>query len=687
MTLPSLQLISEAENGNRTVLKTEPWLKYLVLTKENKVNLEHIDSIDKLSSNQTLHYVKQTLKTLERLTLPESMKQTIEDVLKWSEVAKGGMPSVRATWKKQGIDLYAHNIGSAEIYRHVHPENRPVYLLILTHGLIGQFLRGEVMLKENIPLTRLMEEGYYEKDELLVLLKALNQCVIEGVSQRLWQGIQDDVQTVIQQIVDGDYQELPLKEKLKRLRLSSIQKGENFQQLYEELVWKDMTIRLEDLLFNTQLWYVEPALRDFSFEEFIKIFLLIDQHSKHKRFMRKHITLEPLMHTMYYDHQGKKKINLYKKRIIEKYLKSVSIEEILNGITPTNKHVNIAVDVDWETILFDFEFSPVGEKLIDFCVEAEKADIEHEKAILLLFDLFELRRDAYDRFHNEDSYLAHMHASGDDKRVILDFIKGEKILDVGPGSGVALDMVEEAFPDKTVTGVDISANVIEALQRKKQTENRQWSVLQGDALNLSDTFEENSLDTIIYSSIFHEFFSYIPYNGKKFNHETIEAALKSGFRSLKKGGRIIIRDGIMTEPADQMRIIEFKNAKNAAEGIQFLDQYIKDFQGRKIEASYIGSYKFQMPVNDAMEFLYTYTWGEESYVHVVNEQFGYYTPSDYKKMLTRTLGEENFELVTFQHYLQAGYTEHLSEKIRFFDEQGKEVPLPDSTCLIVIEKK
>jgi hypothetical protein len=30
----------------------------------------------------------------------------------------------------------------------------------------------------------------------------------------------------------------------------------------------------------------------------------------------------------------------------------------------------------------------------------------------------------------------------------------------------------------------------------------------------------------------------------------------------------------------------------------------------------------EMPVNDAMEFLYTYTWRPESYVHEVQGRFG-----------------------------------------------------------------
>ena len=87
-----------------------------------------------------------------------------------------------------------------------------------------------------------------------------------------------------------------------------------------------------------------------------------------------------------------------------------------------------------------------------------------------------------------------------------------------------------------------------------------------------------------------------------------------------------------------------------------------------------------------MEFLYTYTWGEESYVHEINEQFGYFTPSRYKKFIKETLGEA-VEIIEFRHYLQDGYTLALSQRIEFMNEHGAAVSLPDSTCLIVIQKK
>lgn len=85
-----------------------------------------------------------------------------------------------------------------------------------------------------------------------------------------------------------------------------------------------------------------------------------------------------------------------------------------------------------------------------------------------------------------------------------------------------LDMIEEETEDKRIYGIDISENVIDTLKKKKQNEGRSWNVIKGDAINLSSSFEKESVDTIVYSSILHELFSYIEYEGKKFNHEVIK---------------------------------------------------------------------------------------------------------------------------------------------------------------------
>ena len=92
-----------------------------------------------------------------------------------------------------------------------------------------------------------------------------------------------------------------------------------------------------------------------------------------------------------------------------------------------------------------------------------------------------------------------------------------------------------------------------------------------------------------------------------------------------------------------------------------------------------------MNVNDAMEFLYTYIWGEESYPNEVKEQFGYFTVSEYVKFIKDNL--PNCKIIEAKSFLQDGYEEHLLDKISIYDENMNVVKLPDSTSIFVIEKE
>jgi Methylase involved in ubiquinone/menaquinone biosynthesis len=692
--LHSLDLIAAYKQGNLSVLKNNHWLRYLALTQESNINMERVDSIAELKKNLVLDYVGRTLSILDSLSLPKRQSNIIEEVLVWSEVAKCGLRHQREQWIQKGYNLFVHNIGSAQIYQDEaeHHENHPdkdvIVALIRTHGLIGQYIRGEVPLQFNQLLTELVKKETMDGNEFHSILRALNQAIIAGVSPELWDNVKDEANSVIQTIIHGEYDmTIGFAERLKRLRSLSIRNGENFEQEYAKSMSPDGVLPILKLVFaNCDFWFVEAALYDFNFEKFIKILLLICTCAQEIDGNKiKHISFERLMKGLYYQHEGQKKINIYKKRVIEKYLDNYTIPEIMAGVRKTNPHVEHRVETSRElddTVFFDFQFSPAGEKLIDFCNEAEKADLLYERAIILLFDLFELRRDPYDRFYEEDKYLVTMNNGVDYKKIILDYICGDRILDVGPGGGVLLDLIEGKFPQKKVTGIDISQNVIEALQRKKQSEQKKWQVIYGDALNLAGCLAAESVNTVIFCSIIHELYSYIEYERNKFNYKTIACVLKSAFDVLAPGGRIIIRDGIMTEPVAQRRMIRFLSD----DGLKFLARYAADFQGRKIEYRVIDHNQVIMPVNDAMEFLYTYTWGEQSYAHEINEQFGYFTPAEYVSFIQENLGHDA-QVIECRHFLQEGYSTALAHKIEFFDENQKPIPLPDSTCLIVIQKR
>jgi SAM-dependent methyltransferase len=568
----------------------------------------------------------------------------------------------------------------------VYPRNSMTRILIETHGLIGQYIRGEIPFAENRSLLEIIRKGWLNPQELELALLALNECIITGVDPALWEQVRDEVEQLVGWIAwDNAPVAWSVKERLERLRSVSIHEGEPFEQSYIELERElDVNKALASLETRT-LWYVESALQDFSLQELVKVFLLTlrDGAGLEQPAAVRHISFESLMNTMYYDYRGVKKINVYKKRMIEKYLSTLSWQDILKGKKAHSPHMNGIVEYKEElpsTIFFNFEFSSAAEKLIDFCIEAEKTPL-YDKAVLLLFDLFGLRRDAYDRFHNEETYLTDMNQTADYKKVILDYVTGTRILDIGPGGGVLLDLIEQERPDAKPLGIDISVNVIEALKRKKQLEGHRWDVIKGDALRLEEFIEPGSMDTIIFSSILHELYSYIERDGTRFNPRTVEAALQSAYRVLAPGGRMIIRDGIMTEPAEQRRRIQFLEP----DGMEWLLRYARDFAGRQIEIKRVNEHEAILPVNDAMEFLYTYTWGAEAYVHEVQEQFGYFTPSQYEECIRRTLGAQAVIRVC-RHYVQEGYAEALAGRIELTDEQGQPISLPDSTCLIVIEK-
>ncbi|WNS41379.1 class I SAM-dependent methyltransferase [Paenibacillus sp. MMS20-IR301] len=692
--LKSLQAIEAYREGGQLHLGGCQWLQYIVQAEQAVVNLERVGSLRELEQqNPVLDYVERSLVILDRLPLSYWIKELVEETLVWSETAKGGTLRQRRGWQAEGINIFVHNIGSAELYRRyavsggedaITADKRLiVHRLIETHGLIGQQLRGEVPPSVNLPLPGLVEQGLLTAEELERLLLALNHCIIAAVSPELWQELRPQVTELIADLCAGELPaEVPMKERLRRMRAGAIAGGEAYDAEWSSLVEAGFAPARLEVLQPVTFWYVESALQTFSLEQFLKVVVLAGGAAELPGLG--HISFEAVMNGIYYDYKGSKKINVYKKRIIEKYLSELDWTEINSGAQPSgNPHLShrlLRKEHLPDTLFFSFEFSPAAEKLIEFCIEAEKSAL-YERAVLLLFDLFGLRRDAFDRFHNEDTYLSQMNDTADYKAVILDYVTGRKVLDIGPGGGVLLDLIEQRMPEAAPVGIDISSNVIEALRQRKQREGRRWEVLQGDALNLKDYVEAGTVDTVIFSSILHELYSYVPLNGRKFNHSTVAAALASAFEVLADGGVIIIRDGIMTEPAELRRRVRLLEA----DGMDWLKRYTEDFAGRDIQVEQLSTQEVLMPVNDAMEFLYTYTWGEEAYIHEVQEQFGYFTPTEYTTFINQTLGGRA-RIEIFRHYLQEGYTEALQDRVVIMDESGQAVPLPDSTCFIVIRK-
>lgn len=670
-----LKAIRSINNANKN--SSELWLTYLYNTLEKNYNYLNVSSLKEITNHSVLNYCLKTLQVLDEINKEEKLAKDIlylvEETLKWSEVAKCGRKSERSLWRKKGYDLYAHNIGSSQIYLETN-NNIIISTLIKTHGLVGQFLKGETTLNKNYELYLLIKNKLITKNKLRKVLIVLNKCIISGVSKNLYKDIEPKVIETIDLIINNQFN----NQENYITRLEKLNKTLSKEELnYLTRLNNKVKTCLEDLFSKVDIWYFESAIESFSLKEQIKILLIIQKHLTEKI---DNVTFEKLMKDLYFNYHQKRELNLYKKRVIEYYLNTISYQDILHNKIKISPHIKTNIKIENNNLIFNFKYSIQIKKLIEFCEVASINDSNYQKAIYMLYDLFGFRKDKFDRFFEETTYLEQMNHSKSDKEKILNYLVGQNILDIGSGGGIILNLLEKHNPNLNITGMDISQNVIEKLKTLKLKENHQWNIFKGDALNLNKYIKNNSQDTIIFSAIIHELYSYITFNGKKFNTETIKVVLTEAYKALRKGGRIIIRDGVMEENKDAYRIIEFYNPKD----IEILNRFCHDFQGRNIKYTKLSENKVKLLVNDALEFLYTYTWGEEAYPMEVQEQFAYFTLKEYTKFIKEIL--PNSKIIVKKEYLQKGYNVNLLSKIAIYDENLNICNLPNSTLLIVIEK-
>ena len=687
----------------------QKWFEYLSYGNSQSVNMERIKSVSMITGNEVLEYVLRTLEIFDaeieasgvqaregKDAIKESGVKTkkgkdairenrvpnqdncsladlslnelkiVKTVLQWSEVSKCGSLEDREYWKQMGYDLEIHNLASAEIYKNeIYPYEdsnicQCIYKLIASHGLIGQAIRGEVACDARLNRELYELVDIFGKEHFKAMLLLLNKCIIAAVSNDIWCRAKADVEKIIDEIINKNLEPFASNERLRRLcpKLLDAADPENS---------KENVTFFENNIFNhnIDLWYFESSLGCFAPKDIIKIMELVLDKAGNDFDQLK---FKPVQDVLYYDYYGIKSINVYKKRIIEHYLE-----------TGDSTHVGLVIERG-AAVTVSFKFSAAAEKLCDFCVEAERSGIlSYEKSIIMIFDMFHFRRDEFDRLNNEDSYLSAMNdADESTKESIVDYAVGDEIVDVGSGGGVLLDLLENKYPDKKILGTDISENVIETLTNKKQRENHNWSVMrhnfvEGPLFFGNKEEEKRKATSIIFSSILHEVYSYTDTKDGKFNIDSVKMALSNAYDSLKKGGRIIIRDGIKTDSNEKLTVT-FKTK----EGLDFFKNYVNDFKGLK-EIKRDFEFKGESvcgDINFMREFLYTYTWGIQSYAHEVQEQFGYMTMREYKEFF----GELGANIIEARQLFEEGYREHLAPLV----ELDKE--FPDSNCIIVVEK-
>jgi SAM-dependent methyltransferase len=659
------------------------------------------------------------------------------------DFAKGGDPARRAAWTHQGADLSVHNEAARFLLQHAAPPppsaHTPLlFALVESHGLTGQAVRGETPFSlfarfvrylriQGAALATSLGVSRSEAHEAaLDALHFVNVCDTAGVREGLYTdalraemealegrigavadfgAALDETSISAELAADEDRRwagapdsanRARLGDRLRRLRQGREQAGEPRADLTRVVAsLSDATVAaLLAGLRHCQLWYAEAATGALTPEAQVKLLALAVRSASELGIDTRgpyHLSLLPLVGRL---RPGRDASVPYRLRLVETLLASVSVAGLLAGERPGEPLGTFATEIGGARALaMGFEESDEARALLTLLpIYERKSSAAFHATLKALCDLYGLRKDEFDRVANESLYLVTMNSARSDKARLLDHVRPGRTVEVGPGGGVVLDLLEERFAESEILGIDASRRVIEALEERKAREGHRWKVIQADAYALPALLGESSLDTVVFCSVLHEIYSYVEFPSDetgvrgRFRLEAVRELLRAAYRTLRPGGRIVIRDGVMPPPGT--RILELV----APDAREFFDLFVKQFEGRAVHFEALGPTRVKLSSADAMEFLYTYTWGPASFPYEVREQYGVLPYDEYRDRIVSWLtekGEPPRWIALPPHersYLQPGYERNLAGKVRLFDESGAPVRLPDSNCLLVFEK-
>jgi ubiquinone/menaquinone biosynthesis C-methylase UbiE len=629
------------------------------------------------------------------------------------DIAKTASAGHRTAWTAQGIALEVHNEAAAAIVRRANrtwdlppPLARLAIAWIEAHGLAGQHVRGEGPLLMFAPLIGALRElapalgrvmGVEPHRAIAIALDGLhvlNVCdtaaVREGLMDDALLGklarVRDQLLIVAAQAGFTEPHEAlqalapaptraALVERLRSLRAGRQAAGESVHAIEAAVaaIGDPELAALAPALATCQLWYCEAATSALSPGAQLGILAAAVGAARQSGIDTSrpwHAQLRPLLARLTGDDAR------YRLRLIEAALAQHSLRELLTGdvaLGPLGAlSMRLASTTTPDAIVIDFADTSESAALITLLgIYETRSQAQFHHMLKALCDLYGLRKDDFDRVANEASYLASMNAARGDKERMLDHVKAGRIVEIGPGGGVVLDLLEARFPEAEIIGVDVSREVIAALEARR---GHRWRVVHSAAEALPEVAHD--VDTVVLCSILHEVYSYAG-----FSMAAVERVIKAAWASLHQGGRIVIRDGV--RPPDGTRRIRFL----APDARPTFDLYVAQFEGRAIHYKAIDD-RVELSTADAMEFLYTYTWGPASFPYEVRELYGIMTYDAYvAALLAWCPGARVVDLPAAQRsYLQPGYRDHLAGKIELTDERDVPAELPDSNCLIVIEK-
>jgi SAM-dependent methyltransferase len=638
----------------------------------------------------------------------------VTTVLLYGDVAKGGDDAQRAAWARIGVDGAVHNEDSARLLARAFEGplglaapfaasarlREEAIALVATSGLVGMRLRGEVTREALEPLVALVEAAPADAREgLASVIPLVNACDTAAVRAGLFT---DELAAAFRHEEDAvlaraplDGREASLADRLARLHRGALLAPGAVDAAEAALAsLGPARAALEARLARCSLWYAEAALGGLSLEAAARLLAALTASAARAIDVARpwHLDLLGLVPALRDDHGAPR---AYPTRLVEALLDRAPAGE------PIGEDARALVSFpatkgDQAALLVSFEPSEEARALLTLLPIYERKEAAAFHATLkALCDLYGLRKDDFDRVANEASYLATMNAARSDKARMLDYVVPGLVVEVGPGGGVVLDLLRDRFPASRVVGLDASSAAVDALRKKLAAGGPRWEVVHGDAFRLPEIVGARAATTVVYCSVLHEIFSYVPWSeaegapAARFRFGSVAALVRATFRALAPGGRVVVRDGLM--PAREPRVIAFLDPA-WREGFEL---FARTYEARPIPFERLADGRVRLDQADLYEFLTTFTWGPASFPYEIREQRGVLPRAEYVARLVAACdgadppyrAREVPVAPDLASYLQPGYPANIAPHVAIFDGEGaREVPMPDVNGVWVIEK-
>jgi SAM-dependent methyltransferase len=273
----------------------------------------------------------------------------------------------------------------------------------------------------------------------------------------------------------------------------------------------------------------------------------------------------------------------------------------------------------------------------------------------------------------EPRYFDRMGSSlGDKARMVLPHLRGPRVLDVGAGGGQLTAAIAEA--GFRASALDAAPDAITRLTALGVLH----EVRRGYAEQVPQLFPE-PFDTIVVSALLHEVYSYgtsPEVEPRLLGYDALALTLARFRESLRDGGRLIIRDGIMPDRPLEPATVDGLSASD----VEALHDYLRRSPHQRLRALHLRGNSLTGTRHAVAEFLCTLNWGIETFPREALERYQLFTRVGYSEYA----GDLGFDLLHSEAVTQRGYVDALAHLGVTSDDQPW---FPATNGLWVFEKR